>query len=304
MTAEALVIHPGPLGDVLLATPALRALRRRHAGERLVLAAQPAIGELMHRLGVVDAHLRFDALGLDTLFVEGPSDVRTQVLANASRVVCWFGANDAAFAERVRTRAPGAIVAPPWIREGLVWEHLLATIGASVACEDREPVRPPSRLAAEGRVALAGAGWNESTPLVILHPGGGGASKRWPVEGFAEVLGRLETAVTVMVHEGPSDAGPVRALVARLDPRVRVLENPTLPVLAAALAHARAFLGNDSGVSHLSAAVGARSVVLITSGLRAWAPWSPRAQAIVVSTARADRGDVDAVVAAIERALA
>ncbi|MBI1735517.1 MAG: glycosyltransferase family 9 protein [Candidatus Rokubacteria bacterium] len=302
--APTLVIHPGPLGDVVLATPALRALRRRHAGDKIVLAAQSPVGELMHVLGLVDVRLRFDLLGLDTLFVDGPFDARTQALADAARLVCWFGSKDPTFAKRLVELVPNAIIAPPWVPDGLVWQHLLDTIGESVVAEDRQPVRVPARLVAEGRAALQAAGWDGTTPLLVVHPGASGAGKRWPVDGFAAVLGRLRARVAVIVHEGPADGDPVRALLPRLGTRAGVLANPTLPVLAGALSHARAFLGNDSGVSHLASSVGARSVVLFTSGMRAWEPWSPRARALVVSTRGLYGGDVDAVAEALGRVLA
>jgi ADP-heptose:LPS heptosyltransferase len=301
---QTLVIHPGPLGDVLLAIPALRALRRRHAGASLALAAQSPIGELMHALGLVDVRLRFELLGLDSLFVDGPPDERARVLGEAARVVCWFGSKDPTFAKRLTGLVPGAVVARPWVPEGLVWEHLLETIGARATVEDREPVRVPARLVAEGHAALRAAGWDGASPLLVAHPGASGAGKRWPVDGFAAVLDRLRARATVVVHEGPADADPVRALLPKLGGPARVLANPPLPVLAAALSHARAFLGNDSGVSHLAASVGARSVVLFTSGMRAWEPWSPRARSLVVSSGGLYRGDVDAVADAVDRVLA
>jgi ADP-heptose:LPS heptosyltransferase len=59
---------------------------------------------------------------------------------------------------------------------------------------------------------------------------------------------------------------------------------PELPALAAALAGARAYLGGDSGVSHLAAAVGAPSVILFPPAhLPRWTPWSPTARAIAAS---------------------
>jgi ADP-heptose:LPS heptosyltransferase len=300
---QTFVIHPGPLGDVLLATPALRALRRRHLGDTLALAAQSTIGELMHAVGLVDVRLRFDLLGLDSLFVDGPVDARARALAEATRLVCWFGSKDPTFAKRITELVPGSIVARPWVMGSLVWQHLLASIGETATAADRAPVRLPPRLAAEGRAALETAGWDGTTPLLVVHPGASGAGKRWPVDGFAAVLARLRADVAVMVHEGPADAEPVRALVPRLGSRARVLANPTLPVLAAALAHARGFLGNDSGVSHLAAAVGVDSVVLFTSAMRAWEPWSPRVRSLVVSTAELYESDLDAAADALARVL-
>jgi len=55
---------------VLLAIPALRALRSGEPRDTLVVAAQPRIGRLLEILGVVDRSIDFEALGLDALFQE------------------------------------------------------------------------------------------------------------------------------------------------------------------------------------------------------------------------------------------
>jgi hypothetical protein len=67
-----LVIHPGALGDVLQAVPALRALRGRERACRVSLAAQPRLARLLAGAGVVDEALSFDALGLSVLFTDDP----------------------------------------------------------------------------------------------------------------------------------------------------------------------------------------------------------------------------------------
>jgi heptosyltransferase III len=315
--ARTLVIHPGALGDVLLAIPALRALRRRGgAGEgrcEVVLAAQSHVGELLHALGEVDACVRFDALGLEALFVDAPPPSRAPRLGGAERVVSWFGARDPDFGRRLRELVPRAVVAPTVSGTGTVWEHLLATARGAIGgrggnAGEREsgpalhaPAALSPGLAAAGRHALGAAGWDARTPLVVVHPGAGGPDKRWPVERFAQVLAPLEGRFTVAVHEGPADAAAAAALRARLRHGAIHLDNPALPVLAGALAHAGAYIGNDSGVSHLAAAVGVRSVVLFRPDLLGWVPWSPAAEVVV--TAEPVRHDVAAAAAALARAL-
>ena len=62
------------------------------------------------------------------------------------------------------------------------------------------------------------------------------------------------------------------------------LVEPDLPLLAAILDRASAYLGGDSGVSHLAAAVGAPAVILFPAATRGrWAPWSATAQAVTMS---------------------
>lgn len=275
----ALAIHPGALGDVLLAVPALRALRGSVPGP-LALAAQPRIAALLAALGVVDEGLRFEALGLDALFTDdGPPTPR---VAAASRVVCWFGARDPEFVRRLRVTAPGAVVAPSVGAEGPVWEHLLRTTGVSHG-DWRAPVEVSGALRAAGRAALGAAGWDGAARVLVVHPGAGGVAKRWPVDALARAVDALAArhALTVVAHEGPADGQAVDALRSRLRDAPLVLRDPELPVLAGVLEAAALFLGSDSGVSHLAAAVGAPTVVLFAEANLAWRPWSASASVVV-----------------------
>ena len=89
---------------------------------------------------------------------------------------------------------------------------------------------------------------------------------------------RYRGAFEVLVHQGPADAEPAQRLLTLLEGDATLLLQPDLPRLAAVLGAARAYLGGDSGVSHLAAAVGAPSVVLFPPATsRRWTPWSPTA---------------------------
>lgn len=306
MRVQTLAIHPGALGDVLLAVPALRTLRRRGA---LTLAAQPRIGALLADLGVVDAWRPFDSLRLDGLFVEEGEP--SEVVRAAACVVCWFGARDPVFTRRLQAAAPGAIVAPPASTDGgLVWRHLLATVGSDVGVSigggaaPCEPIEVPERLRDDACHALDAARSDRSGPVLVIQPGAGGPAKRWPGEGFAAALAPvLAAGATPVVHSGPADAEAATALVSALGPPAIVLREPSLPVLAGVLALARAYVGNDSGVSHLAAAVGAPSVVLFAGANLAWRPWSPTARCLTVAMDRAQPAEIVAVRAALETAV-
>lgn len=282
-TREVLVIHPGALGDVLQAVPALVALRSP-GGTRLVFAGQMRIGRLLSGTGVVDEALSFDGLGLEALFGdELPSAAVRSRLARFDRAVSWFGARAERFPERLRVTIADAILAPPvpgpgWARP--VWEHLVATLAPwGVGRPARPgPLALPETWRAEARRALAGLGVDARRPLLVVHPGAGGEGKRWLAGGFARVVEQAVADVPceVLVHRGPADAPAVEELARSLRVPARVVSEPSLDVLAAILAGAAAYLGGDSGVSHLAAAVGAPAVILFAPGTRTrWAPWSP-----------------------------
>ena len=159
----------------------------------------------------------------------------------------------------------------------------------------REPVSAGQALVAEGRLALQRLGWDGRGRLLVVHPGAGGRGKLWATEGFAAVLDRLarrESRLAVVVHRGPADSEAVAALSAALGRPAMVLEEPDLTVLAGALSVAAAYIGNDSGISHLAATLGVPSVVLFTAERIIWRPWAEHVEPQVVSIPTPSEADV------------
>ena len=300
MSTGSLAIHPGALGDLLLAIPALRALRV--ARPPVTLAAQPHIGALLRMLDVVEEAIAFESLGLDALFVDDRS--LASRVPTVERVVSWFGARDPVFTRRLRAVAPGAVIAPSFITGRPVWEHLLATVDAPPG-DWRAPLVVPDSVHGLGAEALASARLDTSRPWLFVHPGAGSVAKQWPAEAFAQAITTVaaRAGLNVLVHQGPADAAAVTALGRALGDAAVVLVNLSLPALAGALAHAALFLGNDSGVSHLAAALGVPSVVLFDVRQLDWRPWWTGAHVRTVTLTQTVPAEVTAVVAELERAL-
>jgi heptosyltransferase-3 len=296
-----LAVHPAALGDVLLAIPALRALRSG-VDAPLALAAQPRIGALLVALGVVEHALDFDTLRLDALFVDEPA-CRPRLPA-VERLVCWFGARDPVFTRRLTALVPSVVVAPSFVRGRSVWEHLLATLDAPTGAWCA-PVVVPEAVRAEGAAALMRAGFDAPRPWLIVHPGAGSAAKCWPAEAFARTITTLaaRARVNVVVHVGPADAESAALLRRHLGAGVAWLVNPSLPALAGALAHATIYLGNDSGVSHLAAALGVPSLVLFDARHLAWRPWWAGARVRTVTLTHMVSDEVTAIVDELEAML-
>ena len=281
-----LVIHPGALGDVLQAIPALTVLRELGGGTAPTFAGQTHLGTLLAGTGVVGSCQSFDGLGLEALFGRDtvPADVQRR-LARFARVISWFGARAEPFPARLRELGQEVVVAspvPPPESPVRVWEHLVETVkpcGVATA-PPLLPLRLPDAWRAEARRALSRLGVDAARPLLVVHPGAGGADKRWSAGGFAQAIRgvELETGCQVVVHEGPADRAAAGALLSTPDLPMRRLREPPLPVLAAILLEAAAYLGGDTGVSHLAAAVGSPAVILFPPASRPrWTPWSPTA---------------------------
>ena len=284
-----LVVHPGALGDVLQAVPALRALTA--LGHRLTFAGQPRIGELLEGLGVVRARTSFDTFGLEALFVEGPPPVSLRSrLGQFPRAVSWFGARDPCYRRQLAALIPASIVAAPVPKAGAlrtVWEYLVDTLApwCPPGTIDASSLLVPEGWRAAARAALTAAGADLARPFLLAHPGAGSPWKESPASRFARVLERLASGgnLAVILHEGPADHTAAETLASALgEPTIRLVE-PSLPELAGALSLAASYLGSDSGVSHLAASVGTPSVILYPpQTVGQWAPWSPTARPMSV----------------------
>ena len=238
------MLRPGALGDTLLAVPALRALGRKFGPVRL--AAHGATARLLAALGEVACGMAFDDPSLDWVFHGPPTD---------EPLVAWMSARDAPGLRNALVVAPSRPA-----REQHCAEYLLETI-APLGLDTRLDARPLSVS-------------HRRTDEVVVHPGSGSPAKNWPATRFAEVIAALNAPVRLIVGEADADAAC--AVEASLGHPLARLEQPPLHELAARLAGCRAYVGNDSGVSHLAGLCGTRTVVLFgpTSPI-VWRPLGP-----------------------------
>lgn len=118
-------------------------------------------------------------------------------------------------------------------------------------------------------------------PLLAVHPGSGGRSKNWRAAGFAATADALAAEATVVALGGPADDEALEAMLRAAKKPLVVARNHPLPLVAALLARCAAFLGNDSGLSHLAALLGTPVVALFgPTDPALWRPWGPRARVL------------------------
>ncbi|MGE3270950.1 MAG: glycosyltransferase family 9 protein [Chloroflexota bacterium] len=276
------MLRPGAIGDTLVTTPALLALRRQFAEASMQVVGNPAALPLLRASQFVDEWLSFDALPVTRLFAGGapPDDDPFQ----CDVAVAWCADPDGILRRGFELRGAKQeqiVVAPsrPGPEQKVhVARHLLETLtplGVQVSeTLELPPFTPPPDAIAEAATELAALGL-AGRPFVAIHPSSGSASKNWPAEHFAEVMAALEErhGLPPLVLAGPADDDVLTRLVAQARQPLRVLAGRPLAVVAAVLQQARAFLGNDSGLAHLAGQLSVPTLALF--GPMDPAVWSP-----------------------------
>ena len=255
------MLFAGALGDLLLALPALRLLRRNHRARRLVLAVRTPLLALARRTGCADAVAALDDAAMASFLGGGALPAWWP---GRPELYSWFGADDPDIRRRLTERAVRAQFLR--VERGDGTQHAAAAYAAAVG------ESPPW----EELVALAGlphhAAGEERPPRLVLHRGAGAPAKRWHAEGFAEVArwwrGRGGAVVDLI--------GPAEETLAPLAD-TRSVRGAPLEQVVDLIGGAAAYVGNDSGPSHLAGALGASGVVLFgpTDPAR-WRPLSAR----------------------------
>jgi len=277
-----LVSHAGALGDFITALPSIGVWRRLHARERTVLLGRPAFAALCG--GMFDEVWDAGAGRFASLYGPAP-DARLADLFSSFVSALLFtptasplAANLAALGVREITKQEPFPSGPS--RAGgaghfvhVVDYHLSLFPAQVVTDADRIPrITPPDHPEAERTVQPG---------TIAIHPGSGSARKNWPLARFVELAHRLEARGGRMAWiEGPAERGGMPGDEPGTAGAVQIWRGLSLPALGARLSRCALFVGNDSGVSHLAAAVGCPSVVLF--GATSPAVWAPRGERVEI----------------------
>jgi ADP-heptose:LPS heptosyltransferase len=275
---EILVLHPGALGDIILSLPAMKILRDRFRDAGITLAANTDFASTV--ASAYASRIRsLSTLPIHRLYTSEPLPVEEKKLwLSYDRILSWTGHACESFAAKLSTLHPAAIVATwkPGPGERRHVSRIFAdTLNPWIPAPEFLPVAEIVVDPDDCRQAdewLHRQGWSEGIPLIALHPGAGSSLKRWPLRKFLDLARCLLPYGTLLVLEGPAEPGLGRALVAELSSGA-ILASLPLRLLAAVLRRAWIYIGNDSGIAHLAAAMTIRSVVLF--GPTAPPHWAP-----------------------------
>ncbi|MCC7008761.1 MAG: glycosyltransferase family 9 protein [Acidobacteria bacterium] len=301
-----LLVRPRLIGDVILTTPAVRAIRRRYPDARLlylvealaapVIEANPHVDDVItlpYRRGwqrvkddvVMALDLRSRRIDVAIDFHGGP---RSGWLTWASRAPTRIGYDVAGRGWMYTRTVPRGPVATPRHSVLNQWDLLIAldrgfeTLPTPDVDRVEMPVTASALCAIDRR--LADAGLTAGQPLVIMHVSARNRFRRWPEASFAAVAaGLVRHDSVVVVMGGPSDRDAAERVIeaarqtaGRAAQRIVPGEGWSLAELRAVMERASMFIGGDSGPLHVAATSDVPIVALYGPTLPGvWAPWRP-----------------------------
>ncbi|MGB3086932.1 MAG: glycosyltransferase family 9 protein, partial [Phycisphaerae bacterium] len=291
------VIHAGAVGDMVQALPTLRAIRVKWPEARVTLIGRPERGRLAQMAGLVDACVHMDSSGLWRLAgggrPAGPGAAScggAPGFGRADLVIDFLGCLAGSVSEG--RRRPFQIVSaraiPPadWNKSAAAWVFEQVAPRLELPPVSLEPaLAVPAAILEAARGTLAAN--RIAGPFAVIHPGSGSPKKNWPMDRFSRIAQRLrkDWGRRVVWLLGPAEQE--RGVAPPVAEGQAVVADLALDEVAPVLALADVYVGNDSGITQVAAAVRTNdgeptaTVALFgPSDPRVWAPRGPHVRVI------------------------
>lgn len=295
-----LVVRLRSIGDTVLATPALIALRRFLSDARIDILLEDWVAPVLNGFDAVDNVIAIEGKS----FKSRSKTIRHLRRNNYDVVFNLHGGTTATFF----TVASGAAhrVGFKDYQYSFLHNHLLSSssdfwqkeqthsaeqqlallgfVGVPVADKPKTRLIVNEKNAEKIDLLLHVHGVGEKT-IALIHPAAAFAAKQWSIEKFARVIDYLAARdIFSVAVAAPDEYHITEELSQKTSTVFQGFTDLTLPEITALAARAKIFVGNDSGIAHIAAAVETPSVVIFgASNINHWRPWTDAPHRIVYS---------------------
>ena len=287
-----LIVRGGAIGDFVVTLPVLSALREQFPKTHLAVLGYPRIAELARWGGLADDVRSLEDRSVARFFARNAELDKEweNYLAGFAIVISYLFDPDGIFQENIGRCTKAQFIAGPHRPDDSATVHasdlLLQPLQRlAIFPEFSIPkLRPPaSATAPTPQTEDSLMRWISGARTLAVHPGSGSDSKNWPERHWKVLLAELVQAkeLQILLIGGEAEGDRLERLTEGFPAaRFRILRNRPLTEVASALAACSRFLGHDSGISHLAAAVGTPTTIL-------WGPsaetvWRPKGDHVTV----------------------
>lgn len=277
MQNKILVIRGGAIGDFILTLPVLSALRDRFPKSTIAVMGYPHIVQLAQLGSLADEIKSIESRELAPFFAPNARlpEETTRFFGSAAVIISYLYDPDEIFQDNVHRCFHGTFIAGPHRPSESLKIHATETFLRPLerlAIFSADPT-PRINIQRQTRTAQDDFIW------LAVHPGSGSEAKNWPESKWTELFKELSkiNKLKILLVGGEAEGDKIDRL-ASLIPGERLELARCLPLkdLAIRMNECDAFIGHDSGITHLAAALGLEGIVL-------WGPsepaiWRPRSE--------------------------
>lgn len=282
------IFRTGALGDVILTLPVIENLHLANPNARIHLIGNPRILSLAEAPYIQIADI--DRAVWAPLFAPNPtnSSELQNYFENVDLVLSYLPDPEQTFKKNLQQLGvPQILTCPPRPTQQIhATDHLLQPLhelGIST------PFTIPQITISENDVAPIPTEIPPNT--ILIHPGSGGKHKCWPLSHFADLADQIiqKTKCTVAISSGPADHDLAEQIAHKMTQKAIFLSPLTLRQYAATMTLCQAYIGNDSGPTHLAGAIGLPTIALFgPTDPKIWAPRGPSVAIIQSNTQSID----------------
>jgi len=290
-----LIIRTDRIGDVVLSTPVIKALRNSFPDSYIAFMVRPYARDIVEGNPCLDEVIIYDKDGMHKSFLSTllfglrmrKKRFDTAIIlhpTNRAHIVAFIAGipNRIGLDRKLPALLTKALRDEKFLGQKHELEYtldILKKIGVETSDKSLYvPIKESNVASINSKLSQKGV--KDSDLLVAVHPGASCPSKRWPLEYFAGLIDRLKSNydICVVLVSGPDDTAWVSQLKKMVKSDIADLSGKTsVGELAALLKRCNLFISNDSGPVHVATAVGTPNIVIFgrkQPGLspRRWAP--------------------------------
>ncbi len=281
MQKKIIVIRGGAIGDFILTLPVIAALKDRFPQSRIAVMGYPHIVQLALLGGLADEIRSIDSRSLAPFFIPGgelPLDM-ISFFSDASIVISYLYDPDEIFENNVLKCFNGVFIPGPYKPSEQLRIHATETF-----------LKPLEQLAIFSPYSIPEikipSDDNDSSGefWLAVHPGSGSETKNWPLPKWKDLINRLIEfeRIRILLVGGEAEGDRLDLLSSMIpEKKIELARNLPLKDLALRMNKCDAFIGHDSGITHLAAALGLQGIALWShSSLDLWKPRSDKFKVI------------------------
>jgi len=285
-----LIIRPCALGDLVVTLPTIEAVRNHFENAQIEIMGYSSFLEIVKGRFYADTISRFDQADIAHLFTKNSNVPASLInkLSNMDLIISFVSDKEQVMVSNLRAAGVKHVIHyEPFPSEGEdihIIDHFLRCLDLLGVHHSN---KIPKIFLRDEDVLLGEKFLNDRVVdpkkmLVAMHPGSGSRQKCWAVDHYAELILLLkkEMDAQILLISGQADTGIVEELRVKVRDNFILVDRLPLPILAAIIKRSNLFVGNDSGITHVAAAVGTPAITIF--GPTDPNMWGPRGERVKI----------------------